>query len=825
MISVVLYGRNANYGSNLYKRAALSLNCTAELLTDPSDEILFVDYNTPDDLPTLPEAIHDTLTERTRDLLRVLRVRSRIHDRFKSKTPLMVLESVARNVAVRRSSQSSRWILSTNTNMIPIPLRGDSMTEVVRTLPGGIYRAPRIEIAQPVWESFDRKAADDVIHRVRQWGGTLQPTDPAATAEDFQLILRNDLFENHGFDEGMLFEHCVGANIARRMYLKYGAVGDLGGEIRGYHCDHTRQATPAPGHETVENDWRRVVDEIDRADIPAQAQTWGCAGDTIEELCLNAKSAGSYVQALREAIGEPLAEPKIVDRAVRAYNKADYDPRHLLPFLADMFVSMPRRTHVAWYGARMETLRLFAIVWDRLGFTGNILVDRPIDDAPHLTSAVRYVPSPDALTEADTFVFDFGGLPVGAHDLGTRDNPDRELLESFRRVVREERASLASGLPLRRIIALNAINNLYEAFVLRFVAAVLSPFATHIRHGFVLPAAPLTRDWLPLLTIGEAGIRTGREIRTDPQRTGVVAYGAYQNLDEGTYRLAMEFKPLAHGFDGSRDTPCVIVEVLWGAELLGVCCFRQGDLQIADHRFLFDVPPEIVDRPDGVEMRVRSVWPAEIVIRTLTVEPAAESTDHGDQSCTAAVHSPLQVTNWLPFLYLGPLGRIDDLGAYARIGPPEFVVFGPYWSLPAGKYEMVAEIEPSLAQDSSGRHRRPIIKADVVADDGRYLLAESIWRVTEFQGARSTREFRLPFELTGDLPVEARTIETRLWSPGDTAFRIVSLAVRLKGDQCERNWLSYLADKARQVAARLILRRRIILKRLTRVDIRSATFA
>ena len=40
MISIVLYGRNDNYGYNLHKRAALSLNCMAEVLTDPDDEIL-----------------------------------------------------------------------------------------------------------------------------------------------------------------------------------------------------------------------------------------------------------------------------------------------------------------------------------------------------------------------------------------------------------------------------------------------------------------------------------------------------------------------------------------------------------------------------------------------------------------------------------------------------------------------------------------------------------------------------------------------------------------------------------------------------------------
>ena len=75
MISVILYGRNDNYGYNLHKRAALSLNCIAEVLTDPSDEILFVDYNTPDDFPTFPEAIQDTLTIRAREKLRIFRVR------------------------------------------------------------------------------------------------------------------------------------------------------------------------------------------------------------------------------------------------------------------------------------------------------------------------------------------------------------------------------------------------------------------------------------------------------------------------------------------------------------------------------------------------------------------------------------------------------------------------------------------------------------------------------------------------------------------------------------------------------------------------------
>ena len=127
MISIVLYGRNDNYGYNLHKRAALSFNCMAEVLQDEDDEILFVDYNTPNDFPTFPEAIQDTLSEKARKKLRIFRVRPHIHRRFSSKTKLVALEPIARNVALRRSNPENRWILSTNTDMIFVPQKRVSL--------------------------------------------------------------------------------------------------------------------------------------------------------------------------------------------------------------------------------------------------------------------------------------------------------------------------------------------------------------------------------------------------------------------------------------------------------------------------------------------------------------------------------------------------------------------------------------------------------------------------------------------------------------------------------------------------------------------------
>ena len=66
-------------------------------------------------------------------------------------------KSPARNVAARRSNANNRFILSTNTDMIFVPRRGMSLTEIVRDLPYGYYGLPRFEIPETLWEGLDRK--------------------------------------------------------------------------------------------------------------------------------------------------------------------------------------------------------------------------------------------------------------------------------------------------------------------------------------------------------------------------------------------------------------------------------------------------------------------------------------------------------------------------------------------------------------------------------------------------------------------------------------------------------------------------------------------
>jgi hypothetical protein len=619
VISVILYGRNDNYGYNLHKRAALSFNCIAEVLSE-DDEILFVDYNTPDDFPTFPEAIQDTLTERARKLLRIFRVRPSIHDRFKSKTRLVALEPIARNVAVRRSRPSNRWILSTNTDMIFILQHVRSLTDLVRDLPKGFYHAPRIELPETLWESLDRQKPREIINTVRDWGWSLHLNEIVFGSEtilydgpgDFQLLMRDDLFQYHGFNEEMLLGWHVDSNIAKRMGLVYGKVGDLGTELYGYHCDHTRQITTAHGHTRTENDWRRFVTELKRPSIPEQANTWGCPRDDIEEIHLTSNPAQLYVKSLQETIGPPLSKPLFAHYTGSTYDSVDYDPGHLMPFLVDLFASSPKGLNVGWYAARAETLRLFVSMWRRLGFGGTILADNSLAEKTDGLLNVVFAARETILAEADVFVFDFGKA-------GGKEEADK-LRVTFAHVIRSERERKKAGRSLRRIICLNAIHNRFEHFVCQRIAVTYSPFAGRMRQGFVLPAFEGEDDWLALLRPGEAGIQDGKFIKTRSDKVGVLALGS-KYLEAGWYTLSVKVEGSTED-DQWSNTPCVVIDVRSGNLVIAKYALSGCDLNGMEHKLPFEVSPEIADTLTGIDTYLHILSPVAVTLQKLTVTAA-----------------------------------------------------------------------------------------------------------------------------------------------------------------------------------------------------------
>lgn len=467
----------------------------AEVLSDANDEILFVDYNTADDFPTFPEAIADTLTEKAKRHLRILRVRPSIHDRFASRTHLVAIEPIARNVAVRRSNPANRWILSTNTDMIFIPRVRTSLSEIVCELPKSYYGAPRFEVPEALWEGFDRLDPQRIINTIDRWGwdfhlneivGGLKPflfDGPG----DFQLIERSDLFAIHGFHEDMLLGWHVDANIAKRLSLIYGDAKDLSASVFGYHCDHTRQVTPAHRSDAPQNDSSRFFFDVKRPDVPEQAEIWGCNADEIEEIKIT-KSSG-YLKSLERFSPSRMSAPRYVEYIPETFNNVEYSPYHVLPFLLDIFASVPRDWQVGWVGAPGLMFSLFAEGWRNLNFSKPIMLDRSLGKGIPESQSIRLCSITEIANNANAFVLDFSygdGLPLDAFSPKSL-KLNIAIINAFQALVAAEEGWGGQRAP-RRFVGINAVHNQFERVFAARVNCAKTPFSVRIRHGFLFKA-------------------------------------------------------------------------------------------------------------------------------------------------------------------------------------------------------------------------------------------------------------------------------------------------------------------------------------------------
>lgn len=495
MLSILLYGRNDSHGYNLHKRAAISLNAMAELLTDPDDEIIFVDYNTPDDLPTFPEAIHDTLTHKAIDRLRILRVRPRDHAVFAAKTHLVALEPVARNVALRRSNPKNRWVLSTNTDMIFAPRQqGRSLTEIFSGLKDGFYHLPRFELPECLWESLDRKDGPGIIGSVSGWGSRFHLeeivySDHANLYDapgDFQLALRSDLIDIDGFHEEMLIGWHVDANLARRMYVLRGKVSSLAKDLAGYHCDHTRQATAVHKRDRVENDVSRFVTNAVQARIPSQSETWGLPKAKIEEIRLADASGARYLDALASVLPRPATKIYEARYTADSYNTFEYPAEHVLPYVLDLISCAPKGVRLGYAGARADMFAHVSAALDKLDSTA------VIEAAPSATWLNGKRTSADDaqwMESHDLYIFEAGETP-GVSDAQKAEDirNTSTVLDLFRRFVEaEDQRQIDRGLTARRVIAINAIHTYFEVLVTNWVAHTTTPYSSRVRAGFVAP--------------------------------------------------------------------------------------------------------------------------------------------------------------------------------------------------------------------------------------------------------------------------------------------------------------------------------------------------
>ena len=381
MISIIIYGRNDDHGYHYKKRSAISINAMAEVLTDPDEEILFVDYNTPNDLATMPESILSNLTQRAKQKLRVIRVRPEFHNRFAATTHLKIIEPIARNIALRRANQKNRWVLSTNSDMIFVPQDASkSLTSIVAKLEDGFYQLPRFEFPEFLWESLfeNPRLPEQIIADVREYADQLHLKIAASfnnlllydNPGDFQLALQEDLYKIDGFDESMVLGWTVDSNLCKRMHLLRGEVKHLENHLDAYHCNHTRKESLLHNQKSVYNSAKTYVDEVTQPNLPKQHLSWGFPDEPFEEINFAQTDFNKFISALLQAIGPSDARRHRL--LLDVMDDTQYDRQCIFPFVADHLAALHPTTEIAYVGFDLDFASRLQTFWQAMGKTGLI---------------------------------------------------------------------------------------------------------------------------------------------------------------------------------------------------------------------------------------------------------------------------------------------------------------------------------------------------------------------------------------------------------------------------------------------------------------------
>lgn len=349
MLSIILYGKNDHHGYNYHKRLSISLNCIAELLTGKQDEIIFVDDGSPTGFPTVIEAVQDTFTPKTLSKLKVFRTRDQA-----SSSPR---ESISRNIGIRHSNPKNEWILSTNIDMVFVPLNpADSLTSIVESLPKGFYQLPRLELPENLWEKhLDRMDPQKNLTLIRKEGSRLSLDLIVRRPEylsfdnpgDFQLMPREAIYEIGGFHEEMTKGWHVDSNLSKRMSLYFDSSPlSLEDKLSGYHCNHTRQMTVSHVQNATENSWDLFVKKVTTPFLHNQAMTWG-------------RVLNEQIVLTKENLFSPYPHPPrshdILLNHLR-FNTLSYHTETIVPHLIDHFHHLPKKAKIGFIGSNSSLI-------------------------------------------------------------------------------------------------------------------------------------------------------------------------------------------------------------------------------------------------------------------------------------------------------------------------------------------------------------------------------------------------------------------------------------------------------------------------------------
>ncbi len=153
-LSVVVTTRNDDHGKNLNYRMQHFLNGFVAQCKryDLKAELIFVEWNPPEDRPPLLDALNFP-SEKGPCAIRIIRVPNEIHMKFQHADKLPLFQMIGKNVGIRRAQ--GKFILATNIDI----LFSNQLFQFLRRClkPGTLYRVDRLDVPDrlPELHSFN----------------------------------------------------------------------------------------------------------------------------------------------------------------------------------------------------------------------------------------------------------------------------------------------------------------------------------------------------------------------------------------------------------------------------------------------------------------------------------------------------------------------------------------------------------------------------------------------------------------------------------------------------------------------------------------------
>ena len=190
---------------------------------------------------------------------------------------------------------------------------------------------------------------------------------------------------------------------------------------------------------------------------------------------------------------EPATEPyRSTSLDWHLYSDLSYDIPHTLPFVCDQVLTYPRSTAVMLVATRSEFVSRFAVAWQAMGFSGQILVPSECQGLDTSHPSIRTGTFAELVREADLFIFEFGLATQSADEavrVGRLESPaDKKCLKTVSRLfasaASEEAETRPGGRRLpRRFIGVNVIYNKFWPLFTDYVGANINPFCSQVLAG------------------------------------------------------------------------------------------------------------------------------------------------------------------------------------------------------------------------------------------------------------------------------------------------------------------------------------------------------